>query len=127
MLGFAKRDMLGSAERDMSHFVRRDMLGFAKRDMSSLPLGREKLLFSRSAMGEFWGKEYWGKFLAPALFLAPKSKGAVVGASPTTPKNGSGSAKGGFARAPSVIFLRKCHLPLGGRLLESLALERADG
>ena len=35
---------------------------------------------------------HWGKFLAPALFLAPKSKGAVVGASPTTPKNGFGSS-----------------------------------
>ena len=42
----------------------------------------------RNNSGRFLEKMHWGKFLAPALFLAPESMGAVVGACPTTPKNG---------------------------------------
>ena len=52
---------------------------------------------------------HWGKFLAPALFLAPESMGAVVGACPTTPKNGfasSGAHSGNAWRFPYASLLR---------------------
>ena len=79
-------DMLGFAERDMSHFVRRDMLGKAKRDMSSLPLGRERLLFSKAR---------WGRVLGEGVTEVPRA--ASRGLLPSfSCENATSLSEGGF-------------------------------